>query len=68
MRVVEHRAAVVVDEALGRSALGQDHVVAVQLDMHVVDPWQPAFLHDRGVVDEAARRHQNAIEPHGVLG
>ena len=36
-RVVEHRAAVAIDEGLRRRALGQDHVVGVELEMEVVD-------------------------------
>ena len=67
-RVVEHAAAVVVDEALGRRALGDEHVVAVEFDVPVLDALDAGCLDDADAVDEELGRDQGAVHEHGVLG
>ncbi len=55
----------VVEIGLAGQALGEEHVVAVELDVEVADLLH-LLLHDRGAVDEAADRHQHAVDEHGV--
>ena len=61
MRVVEHAAAVVVDEGLRQRALGDDHVVAVELDVKIFDLLDLLGLHDRDAVDEIPGLDQHAF-------
>ena len=62
MRVVEHAAAVVVDEALRQRALGDDHVVAVELDVEILDLLDALGLHDRHAVDQVLGLDQHAVD------
>ena len=47
MRVLEDAAAVIVHEALGQGAFGNDDVVRVELDMEVIDALDLLGLDDR---------------------
>ena len=60
MRVVEHAAAVVVEECLRQRAFGDDHVVAVELDVEIFDLVDAFRLHDRDAVDEVLGLDQHA--------
>ena len=71
MRVVKHAAAVVVDERLGQGALGDDHIVAVEFDVVVLDCLSPLGLDDADPIYEFLRLDQHtfpmhALEIHGV--
>ena len=60
MRVVEHGAAVVVDEGFRQRPLGDDHVVGVELDMDIFDALDPLGLHDGDAVDQILGLDQHA--------
>ena len=60
MRVVEHAAAVVVDEGFGQGAFGDDHVVGLELDVKVFHSLDALGLHDRDAIDEVFRFNQHA--------
>ena len=62
MRVVEHAAAVVVDEAFRQRALGDDHVMGVELDVEIFDLLNPLGLHDRDAIDEILGLDQDAVD------
>ncbi len=68
MRVVEHGAAVVVDEAFRKRPLGDDHVVRLELDMDIFDRFDPLGLDDGDAVDQILGLDQHAVEIHGVIG
>jgi hypothetical protein len=67
MRVVKHAAVVVVDVALRRRALGDDHIVAVELDMEILDLVDPLRLKDRYQIDQIAHLDQYPFEIHCVM-
>jgi hypothetical protein len=68
VRVVEHAAAVVVDESLRQCALGDDHVVRVEFDVEVCEALNALGLHDGDAVDEILGLDQHAGEIHRVIG
>jgi antitoxin component HigA of HigAB toxin-antitoxin module len=60
VRIVEHAATVVVDEAFRESALGDDHVVGFELDVHVLDLVGALRLHDRDAIEKVLGLDQHA--------
>ena len=67
VRVVEHSAAVVVDEGFRRRALRDDHVVAIKLDVEIFDLLDALGLHDGDTVDEVFRLDQHAVQIHCMV-
>ena len=67
MRVVEHSAAVVVDEGFRRRALRDDHVVAIELDVEIFDLLDALGLHDGDAVDEVFGLDQHAVQIHCMV-
>ena len=53
--------------AFGGHAVGEQHVVARQLDMIVGDR-MPLDLRDRAAVDQVADRDQHILDEHRVIG
>src|SRR5206468_10855091 len=66
--VVEHHPAVVVHVGFGGGAFGEDHVMAVQLDMEVVHALDGVHLDDGDAVHEGACGDQHVVDVHGVQG
>lgn len=67
MRVLEHEAVVVVNEALSLRALGDDYVVALKLEMKVLDRLDTPRLHNGDAVDKVFRLDQHAVEIHRMV-
>jgi hypothetical protein len=67
MRIEKHAAAVIVDKSLGRRALGQDHVMRLELDVEIFDALDLIGLQDRDAIDQILGFDQHTIEIHGVM-
>jgi hypothetical protein len=67
-RVMKHVAAIVVDKALGRRALGENHLMPGELDVEIFDLFDFLRLDNARAVDQPAGRHQRAVEIERVLG
>ncbi len=64
--VVEHAAAAVVHERFRRRAFGQDRVVRVQLQVHVVHALDVGVLDHRNPIHQQPGRDQDAVQQHRV--
>ena len=58
---MEHAAAVLVEEGFRQRAFGDDHVVAVELDVKIFDLVGALGLHDRAAIDEILGLDQHAL-------
>ena len=65
-RIVEHAAAVVVDEGLRQRAFGEDHIVGVELDVEIFEALDTLGLYDLTPVDQILGLDQDAIEAAGA--
>jgi len=54
--IVEQRPAVVVDEAFLRRVLREDHDMAVEFQVEIIDPLHPLHFQDRDTVHQVKRR------------
>ena len=61
-------AAVAIDKGLGRRALGQDHIVPLELDVEIFEPVDALDLANRHAIDEQPGRHERAVDIERVLG
>ena len=67
MRIVEHAAAVIVDKGFRESALGDDDIVALKLDVEIFHLVHVIGLYDRHAVDEVLGLDQHTLDIHGVV-
>src|SRR4051795_9984772 len=67
MRVVEHGSAVVVDEAFGRRALSDDHIMCIELDMKILNLIDGRSLYDGNLIHQIDRLDQDALQVHGMV-
>ena len=65
---MKHVAAVVVDKALGRRTVGENHLVPGELDVEIFDLFDFLGLDDARAVDQEPRRNQRAVDVERVLG
>ena len=67
MRVIEHPPALVIDEALGSSALGINHCMTVELEVDVRYFLYGLILKNRYIVRQCRRRNQHAVDVQRML-
>ncbi len=67
MRIVEHAAAVIVEEAFGPSTLRQDRVMGFEFDVEILDLLRAVGLIDRNIVDQIFCLNQNPVQIHGMV-